>query len=185
MKIGNFFKLVMVVTMLVFLSLPCTQALAADDSAEKTLMAKVEGLLKSSNVVYNKINNTTLSLQHNYAAGSYSCIIKIFDEEKVIAFYSICPVKFPSEKISAVSELINRINCKTLLTCFEFDVDKGTIISRTTVDVIDKADFTNSLIKSMIVNVTMMDKYLPVFYKTLYGDTNSGETQKENPKISL
>ncbi|MBD1909761.1 YbjN domain-containing protein [Leptolyngbya sp. PL-A3] len=93
--------------------------------------------------------------------GEWNCYAHIRGEQAQFAFYSICPIATPSEKLLSIAEFITRVNSGMILGNFELDFEDGEIRYKTSIDVTD--DYLSyALIKQLVyANISMMDAYLP------------------------
>jgi hypothetical protein len=101
--------------------------------------------------------------------GKWNCYAKTREEDQFV-FYSICPVKAPENKRTAIAEFITRANYGTIIGNFELDYDDGEIRYKTSIDV-EGSNLTFDLIKQLVyTNVTMMNEYLPGILSVIEGD---------------
>ena len=131
-------------------------------STKQSIFNRVVDFFELDDWQFVKIPQTsTLRLLCGGRNGQWTCYGKAREEVSQFVFYSVCPVKVPSDKDLAIIEFITRANSGMIMGNFEFDFTDGEIRYKTSIDVEgDRLSF--ALIKQMVyANVTMMDEYLP------------------------
>ena len=93
--------------------------------------------------------------------GQWRCYAKVQEAEQQFAFYSICPLQTPPEKLAVVAEFIARANYGTIIGNFELDFDDGEIRYKTSIDAQKNQLNLGSISRLVCTNVSMMDCYLP------------------------
>jgi hypothetical protein len=93
--------------------------------------------------------------------GRFLCFARIDEETGVLAFYSLCPVEVPPERMAAALELVARFNHGHLLGNLELDVDTGELRCKTSIDV-EGETLTPGLVAHVVyANVATLDRALP------------------------
>ena len=67
--------------------------------------------------------------------GEWRCYTEIRETPPQFVFYSLCPVKAPTEKRQLIAEFLTRANYDLLIGNFEFDFEDGEIRYKTSIDV--------------------------------------------------
>ncbi len=104
--------------------------------------------------------------------GQWFCFAQAKDSVGQLVFYSICPVKAPKDKNTALAEFLTRVNFGLLMGNFEMDFEDGQIRFKTSLDV-EGDRLTEALVKNLVyANVFVTDQYLPGILKAIYSDTS-------------
>jgi hypothetical protein len=94
-------------------------------------------------------------------AGQWGCYAQAREREQQFVFYSVCRVKTPAERLSAMAEFLTRANYNLIIGNFELDYTDGEVRFKTSIDV-EGDELTWPLIHHIVyANVLNMDKYLP------------------------
>jgi len=108
--------------------------------------------------------------------GTYRLIAKTRNKDNFFILYSTCPIIVPKNKISTISEFINRANYNMLTGKFEFNYDDGEIFFTTTLNFEKIELYDTSIFEHLFrLNFIMMDKYLPAVMEILYGNKTPKE----------
>lgn len=95
------------------------------------------------------------------AGASWPLVILADEQERVLLCYSICPRTVPSDRRSAVAEVLTRINHGLLIGTFELDLDDGEVRLRTSQDV-GHAPLTAHLVRSLVGrNIANAERHFP------------------------
>lgn len=107
--------------------------------------------------------------------GQWNCYAQAREEQSQLLFYSICPVKAPEDKRTAVAEFLTRANYGMFIGNFELDFSDGEIRYKTSIDV-EGSQLTPTLVKPLVyASVLMMDRYLPGIMSVIYGGVSPAE----------
>ena len=108
-------------------------------------------------------------------SGEWTCYAQAQEEQERFIFYSVCPIKVPEEKRSAMAEFLTRANYGMIIGNFEMDFSDGEIRYKTSIDVED--DRLNAALLQNLVyaNVSTMDRYLPGIMGLTYGDVSPAQ----------
>ena|SRR5579859_2519236 len=107
----------------------------------------------------------------HYTGGSGSWLSWFQDRGSCLIAYAVCPVKAPSDRWPAISELVGRANYGLGAGNFEMNFEDGTIRYKSGIYMGDEP-LTVALVRDLfyIANTTM-DDYLPAIMAVMYGDT--------------
>lgn len=110
----------------------------------------------------------SLGISFSGKNGVWTCLAQIDGPaHDRIVFYSICPVLPPRERFGVASEFIIRANHGMQVGNFDFDLDTGTILFRTSIDFNGQTP-TKELVEPIVaLNLIMMDTYLPGVMKII------------------
>ena len=93
--------------------------------------------------------------------GRFLGLVRVHEGTSVLAFYTLCPIEVPPEKMADAAELVARLNNGHVLGNLELDVDDGTMRFKTSVDV-EGAELTEDLVANVVyANVASLDQMLP------------------------
>ena len=94
-------------------------------------------------------------------SGQWMCHTYCWNDEGLIAFYSVCPISIPDGLRLQLSEFITRANHNLVLGNFEMDFGSGEIRFKTSLG-LEGTDFTEELWRPLVLsNISIMDRYLP------------------------
>lgn len=93
--------------------------------------------------------------------GHWSCFAQAREDQRQVVFYSICPLRVPEAKRTAMAEFLTRANYGLIVGNFELDFDDGEVRYKTSLDVEDAELLPALLAHIVYANVTNMDRYLP------------------------
>lgn len=117
-----------------------------------------------------RILGTSVEGEH----GKFTCYGHAHDTRQQLVFYSLCPTNCPPERLSAMAELMARMNFGMILGNFELDMRDGEIRYKTAIDVED-LDFSVDACKQLVFpNCMMMDRYLPAIEHVVNGVSPEG-----------
>ena len=106
------------------------------------------------------------------------CSVCAYDERNQFAFYSDLPFDVPEEKRVFMSEFLTRSNLGQVIGNWEFDLDRGKIRFKTSIDV-EGVELQDNLIYYVIItNVLTSDKYIPGIVSILEGNLTPIEAIK-------
>lgn len=92
--------------------------------------------------------------------GKWDCLVSVFSNEG-FGFYSSLQEPVPSTQRSDMALYLTALNNQRLFGNFELDLDTGQLRFKTYVNC-DEVDLTEGMIdRSMLSNVTTMQRYLP------------------------
>ena len=101
--------------------------------------------------------------------GNWICFAQSREDQRQIAFYSICPLRVPENKRLSVAEFLTRANYGLIMGNFEQDWDDGEVRYKTSLDVEDSELGIALLSHIVYANITSMDRYLPGIIAVLAG----------------
>ena len=104
--------------------------------------------------------------------GDYQLSAQAYNEDKRASFHSYLGTIVPEARIQAVAEFLVRVNQGVLIGNFDMDFDKGTVKYKTSVDV-DGGELTQEMVHTLVMlNLSMLDKYVPGLMRVMFGDTS-------------
>jgi hypothetical protein len=107
--------------------------------------------------------------------GQWVCYAQIWEEQRRVAFYSICPLKVPSTKLLTVAEFVTRANYGLIVGNFELDFNDGEVRYKTSID-IEGSELTPVTFQQIVyANVLTMDHYLPSLMSVIYSEVAPSE----------
>ncbi len=113
---------------------------------------------------------SALSLPCSGRHGNWLCWAEARENQHQFVFYSICPIKVPENKRSAICEYLARANYGLIIGNFELDLRDGEIRYKTSIDV-EGENLTPALVKNLVyANLSTMDRYLPGIMGVIYGN---------------
>jgi len=120
-----------------------------------------------------------LKLGFQGESGQWSCYAQAREEQAQFLFYSVCPVKAPEDRHTAVAEFLTRANYGLFIGNFELDFSDGEIRYKTSIAV-EGSQLSPALVKPLVyANVLMMDRYLPGIMSVIYGSIPPAEAVAE------
>ena len=166
-----------------------------ENNKNKSLLEDFESYLISEKLNYQFGSDKKLILLNiSGINGSYRFIARISIKKNIFILFSTCPIKVPKNRISTISEFINRANYNVLTGKFEFNYDDGEIFYTTTLDFGKIELFDTSIFENLFwINFNMMDKYLPAIMEILYGnktpkeaiaDIDNNDKEKDKKKVN-
>ncbi|MEI8288241.1 MAG: YbjN domain-containing protein [Verrucomicrobiota bacterium] len=90
--------------------------------------------------------------------------------DHTVAILSRFPIDCPESKLPACAELLTRINFMMALGCFEMDYSDGCIFFKTNMPFEGEPPKPEVLDNLLALNLSMMDRYLPVIMQVIYAD---------------
>lgn len=128
----------------------------------KTLFESITEFFAVEKWTINRIGNgSAYSMTFKGSNGEWVCNAHAYEEDRILVFYSVCPVKAPETAYQAASELINRLNYSLLSGNFEIGYLDGDIRFRTSIE-IPGHDLEPLMIDRVVYNnVATMNMYLP------------------------
>jgi hypothetical protein len=115
-------------------------------------------------------------------SGEWPCYFFAHEEQSRLAFYSVCPARVSEDRRSAAAEFITRVNRGLIIGNFEMDLEDGEICLKTSLD-FEGDRLTKAFIKRLaLVNLAVMDTYLPGIMKVLYGRVSPAQAVAEIEK---
>lgn len=135
------------------------------------ITAAIEGFLVSEDWSYHPVpDKPILQMSYNGNNAQWTCYTYVSDEKEQFTFYSLCPVKVPSQKLANMAEFLTRANYGIAIGNFEMDFSDGEIRYKTSIDV-EGTEINTALIKPLVyANVLTMDRYLPGIMAVISGD---------------
>ena len=136
----------------------------------KELSESLVGFLKDEDWRFEELDGEkTYRLHFDGRHGSYSMMIFIDNERRMFNVCTKCPIDVPKSKLTAIAELISRINCNLTLGNFDLDIDDGLIFFKTGMKA-GKANPEHETISTVIFgNCYIIDRYLPTLASVIYG----------------
>jgi hypothetical protein len=197
MKTKSWLRNILVVMLFVF-ALGYRCPVAADDSTPQTTIEKIQNQFKEKEVIYSKLSESKLLVPYTSEGFTIKCLVVVDDSNNLVSCYAIPIIKVPADKRGTVLELLTRINLNMLVGDFEFSLDTGVILYKTTVDTRGN-EFTKAFWKALGVGTGVTAKYSTAINKVIYGDKSPKEileekapdssppkeTPEEKPKISF
>nr|BAL52684.1 hypothetical conserved protein [uncultured prokaryote] len=105
----------------------------------------------------------------------FQCRAIALEDRQQFIFYSVCPIKVPEERRAAALELIARINYRLVIGSFQINLDDGTVLFVTSIDV-ENDSLTPALIRNLVgANLATMDKLLPCILSLSFGNCSAQE----------
>jgi hypothetical protein len=93
--------------------------------------------------------------------GSWTFYAQIVEEQRLVAFYSVCPLTVPENRRREVADFLTRANYGLAVGNFELDFDDGEIRYKTVLEV-EGRDISPALVKRLVqANGLAMETYLP------------------------
>ena len=99
--------------------------------------------------------------------GEWKCFAYADEEAQRFAFYSVCPISVPEDKIPTAAEFVNRANYALIIGNFELNCENGEVRFKTSIDVEGDRLSTALVERMVVINVAMMDMYLPGIQKVI------------------
>ncbi len=94
-------------------------------------------------------------------SGQWNCRAEVHEHLQQALFFSVAPLKVPSEHRVAAAEFLTRANHGLHIGNFELDFDNGEVRYKTSIDV-EGDRLTEALFGHLVsANVSTMDRYLP------------------------
>lgn len=113
--------------------------------------------------------------------GATSVLIRssrIDTDENVFQFYSYSPVRVPAGAFVAITETVNRINCRLRVGRFELDCDDGELRYQVG-QILPNGSLDDDTIEGVIATtIAMLNIYLPAFICVIYGNELPEEAVK-------
>ena len=101
--------------------------------------------------------------------GAWSVYVRALPEAAVLAVYSVFPIDTPPERRVAMACAVARANAGLDLGNFEFDLDDGELLFKTSIALRGEA-LTPGLFAALIEdNIAAMDHFFPMLNAVLYG----------------
>ena len=111
--------------------------------------------------------------------GRWPCVISIDDENRLVFFHSVCPLKIPAEKRVKLAEFLMRVNRLCYIGHFVLDFDSGETRFETyaygTTATVDEEEMESTVGR----NLAMMDKHLGSISKVISSDITPAEAVAE------
>ncbi len=111
--------------------------------------------------------------------GKWPCLVSIDEEEKVVFFHSICPLKIPLDKRVKMAEFLTRVNRLCFMGSFVMDFDSGEIRFETYVFGNEETVASEQLEVAVGRNIAMMDKHIEAIAKVMSSDITPAEAVAE------
>ncbi len=100
--------------------------------------------------------------------GVFSVLIVADDENHLLGAFTICPLTIAKAKLSAVTELIARINCTLTMGNFDIDLEDGTILARMAIKLGD-IELDSDTLKGIIFGAWLtMDYFFPAIVSIVF-----------------
>ena len=101
---------------------------------------------------------------------SFSTLIFVDEDECILRTYSKCSVKIPKHKLSAITELIARINLELYIGNFDLDIDERIALFRTAMKICTDNPGQHTVGTLIFGNCFSMDRFSPVIASVIYGN---------------
>jgi len=108
-----------------------------------------------------------LSLSVSTESGDWGCQAIIDEENGLVFFYSICPIKAPADRRVKAAEFLMRVNRRAYVGHFLMDFDSGEIRYETLMHTSDDVNLNAEMEATVGCNLAMMTKYLPGILRVL------------------
>lgn len=106
-------------------------------------------------------DHRTIHMNYQGDNGVWGCTMLLREEDYLCLFYSRSPLIASAAQMQLAAEFVLRANCGLPVGNFEIDLDDGTMLFKTSIDV-EGQGLSLPLVRQLVVaNVTMMDRYLP------------------------
>lgn len=100
------------------------------------------------------------------------CYAEAREDQNQFLFYSMLPIRVPSEKRIAVAEFVTRANYGMVIGNFEMDFDDGEVRYKTSIDV-GGLPFEPPMCRPLVhANVLTTDRYFSGIMEVVYGDVS-------------
>ncbi|MDW8334560.1 MAG: YbjN domain-containing protein, partial [Bacteroidia bacterium] len=114
--------------------------------------------------------------------GQFNCYAKLRAEQSQLIFYSIFPMRTPSEKRRDMAEFIARANFGMVIGNFELDFNDGEVRYKSSID-FEGVGLHDKMLENLIhANILTMDRYLPGLYAVIYSGKSPSEIIEEIEK---
>lgn len=108
--------------------------------------------------------------------GTWPSFVKCEEDEKILLYYSVFPVRIPKEKIDIVINGISRINYGLKIGNFEISYDQGELHFKTSIEFPNTdMDYKPFIEKMILTNILTTDEYLPIIMKFIHSDVKIEE----------
>ena len=117
------------------------------------------------------------TLRASYHSGdvAWSCIAHVDEASARFVFYTLYPAVAPPGQAQAMMEFVTRANSGLMSGAFEFDLDTGQVMARTSVSGVDGEGYTPRLVERTVLdNLLLMERYAPGFAAVAAGDLSPG-----------
>lgn len=158
-----------------------TQACSA--APDGTLMTVVKQHLAKSDWKFTQVEGrNVLRLGCKGSDATWTCVAEVKEDRHFVGFYSILPMKAPSDKRLLAAEFLMRANYGLKLGNFEMDFSDGQVLYKTSVNV-DGGALTTQMVDTLLTtNVMIVDRYLSGLAKVLAGKATPAEAVAEAEK---
>jgi hypothetical protein len=109
-------------------------------------------------------------IDYTGTSGSWTLYVRARDEAEQVIVLSVHPDTVPEGRRPAMAEFLTRANFGLNIGNFEMDFDDGEVRFRTSIDVEGSALDDSLLNTLVVVNVGVMDDYLPGITAVLKGE---------------
>lgn len=117
------------------------------------------------------VDRPVLRLPLQKGADTWMCYAEAHEERHRAVFYTVAPVTVPVDDRPAIAELITRANYGLAVGNFELDYADGELRYKTSIDVTGDRLSPALMHQLVLVNVRVMNHYLPAVRAVLAGAT--------------
>lgn len=105
----------------------------------------------------------------------FPMLIRVKEESRIVTAHSACPIKVPKPKVVRASEFIARINCHLVMGNFDIDIDDGTIIFRTGMQIGQADPDPKALRRILFWTMLAIDDSFPAIAAIVYSNASPRE----------
>ncbi len=121
----------------------------------------VLSFLASEHIDIESEDHEHLHVAFSGESGRFQGLVRVDEDTGVLAFYALCPVEVPRERMAPALELMARLNYGHVLGNLELDVDTGLIRFKTSLD-IEGEEPTEGLVANCVyANIASIEQMLP------------------------
>ena len=145
----------------------------------ESIFETVKRRFETKNLRYDQIDEEPV-LRTGFGGknGNFIAYAYVDDSRRLLEVQSMCPVNAPSNKRSAMAELLARINWTLTLGNFELDMNDGEIRFRTSVK-LGQDDMDEEIVDHVVfANFITMDRFFPALTSVLYSNVSPEKALK-------
>ncbi|WP_139276718.1 hypothetical protein [Spirulina major] len=152
------------------------------------LLESTISILKKQEWQFHEVRNSTIRLDVNGQAATWSTMVKCINEHQQIIIYSICPNKAIADKLTAIQEFLTRANFGLKFGNFELDLSDGEVRFKTSIQFAGEFDPDPMIEDCLSLNIVTFDRYLPGLLQVMFTDvdpeTAIAMIESPNPETS-
>ncbi|MEA5419673.1 YbjN domain-containing protein [Spirulina sp. CCNP1310] len=134
------------------------------------LLESTVSILKKQEWQFYELGNSTIRLDVNGQAATWSTMVKCIDEHQQIIVYSICPNKARVDKLIAIQEFLTRANFGLKFGNFEMDLSDGEVRFKTSIQFAGMVEPEAMIEECLSLNIVTFDRYLPGILQVMFTD---------------